>query len=228
MVARHMAAIGVFLTGIALAQDSATLTVTVLDPSQASVPGAKVTLKGLSRGGQIQGETNENGFVVFDTLQPGEYSLDAESMGFDKYHIGRFTLNVRDRQNIRLQLKITEASATKVEVNARPQTLSSDAAQGISLDQQYVQNLPANGRNVESLILMAPGISSAAGGRGGDGGFNANGLRSNTNYYTVDGVSLNRPVGGGGGPGPGGGGPGAASPGAGSSTEILRLTACRR
>ena len=57
--------------------------------------------------------------------------------------------------------------------------------------------------------MMTPGITSAAGGMGGmGGGFNANGLRSNTNYYTMDGLSLNSPVGGGpgGGGGPRGGG----------------------
>jgi hypothetical protein len=68
--------------------------------------------------------------------------------------------------------------------------LSSDAAQGVTLDQQYIQNLPANGRNAESLILMTPGVTTAAGGKGG-GGFNANGLRSNTNYFTLDGVLEN-------------------------------------
>src|SRR5262249_9033228 len=90
-----------------------------------------------------------------------------------------------------------------------------DASTGISVDQNYIQNLPVNGRSAQALVLMAPGITSAAGERGGMGGFNANGQRSNTNYYTLDGVSVNSPLGGGGGgagfgggpPGGGGGGP---------------------
>jgi hypothetical protein len=164
-------------------------------------------------------------------LPPGEYSLDASQPGFDTYHIAQLTLNVRDRQMLRLELKLAAAEGASIQVTAHAEATSSDAAQGISVDQNYVQNLPANGRNAESLVLMTPGITSAAGGRDGDG-FNANGLHSNTNYYTLDGVSMNTPVGGGGGPGgPMGGGP-PGTPSAGSSTEILSIDSmqenCRR
>jgi hypothetical protein len=140
-------------------------------------------------------------------LEPSEYSLTVVKTGFAEYRIDRLVLQVRDRQTLRLQLKINVATQTEIEVNARAEAFSSDVAEGTPLDQQYIQNLPLNGRNAESLILLAPGITSP-GGAAGD--FNANGLRSNTNYYTLDGVSLNRPVSGGGGGGfggPGGGGP---------------------
>ena len=73
----------------------------------------------------------------------------------------------------------------------------SPAAEGVPLDQTYIESLPVNGRNVEALVMMSPGITSPAGGKD-DGGITANGLRSNTNYYTVDGVSANRAIGGGG------------------------------
>lgn len=196
----------------ALAQDSATLTVTVVDASSAVVPGAKVKVAGTQRSTAAEGETNDAGFVVFDLLQPGEYALEVEKEGFDPYRVARLTLQIRDRQTIRIALQVSAAAGTSVEVTASAQPLSSDAAQGASMNHEYLQNLPANGRSTDSLVAMAPGISSAAGGKG-DGGFNANGLRSNTNYYTLDGVSMNGPTGGGGpgggmGPGgPGGGGP---------------------
>lgn len=76
---------------------------------------------------------------------------------------------------------------------------------------------------------MVPGITSAEGGKGG-GGFNANGLRSNANYYTLDGVSMNTaPAGGGGGGfgGPPGGGPGGGGPqpggGGGGATGTISI-----
>jgi len=201
VVFRRIAVIGLFLSGYAaFAQEAATLTVTVIDPSVAVVAGAKVTITDLQKGTVSQGETNENGFVAFNLLPPGEYSLDVESAGFDKFHVPHLVLQVRDRQTLQAALKLMAAAGTTVVVTSAAQPVSSDNAQGISVDQQYVQNLPANGRNAESLISMAPGITTAAGGKG-DGGFNANGLRSNTNYYTMDGVSVNS--GGSGGPGGG-------------------------
>ena len=188
-------------------QDLATITITVMDSSNATVPGAGITLLNLHRGTISHGDTNATGYITFDSLAPGDYSLEVTKTGFRTHRIELLTLNVRDRQTLRVDLQISAASNTTIEVTDRAEVLSADAAQGVSLDQEYVKNLPVNGRDPQSLVLMAPGVSSAAGGRG-DGGIHANGLRSNTNYYTLDGVSTNSPVGGG-GPGPGGpGGPG--------------------
>ena len=106
-----------------------------------------------------------------------------------------------------VELKVAEAQGTTVDVKEKADTISNDAAQGVPLGQNYIQNIPINGRNAESLVLMTPGISSSAGGSGpGAGEINANGLRSNTNYYTLDGLSMNIPVGGAGGGGRAGGG----------------------
>jgi len=221
----------VFLGGLAaFGQESATLTVTVFDQSAALVPGAALVLTDLRRGIVTQAETNANGFVVFDFLQPGEYSLDASKAGFDKYHLDQLTLNVRDRQIFRIDLHVTAAAGVSVQVTEKAESVSSEAAQGVSADIKYVENIPVNGRDAQSLILMAPGITSAAGGKG-DGGFNANGLRENTNYYTLDGVSTNSSPagpggagGGGGGFGFGGGGGGTAGA-AGSATQLISIDA---
>jgi hypothetical protein len=222
-----------FLVGAAFAQDSATLTVTVFDPSAAIVPAAKVTLTDLHRGAVTQMQTRGSGFAVFEFLPPGDYSLVVEKPGFEKYQVNQLTLKVRDRQTYRVDLKVAGPGAS-VEVTAKAQTLSSEAAEGVSLEQSYVQDLPDNGRNAESLVLMAPGIVPAT---DGSGGFDANGLRSTTNYYTLDGVSLNQspsgggtPFGGGGGGGfgrgfggGGGGGGAAALGGANASTNLISI-----
>jgi hypothetical protein len=164
----------VLLGGVAaFAQDSATLTVTVFDPSAAIVPGAKVALTDLHRGTVTQVETGDSGFAVFDFLQPGDYSLVVEKPGFETHQVNLLTLQVRDRQTFRVELKVAVAG-TSVQVTAKAQTLSSGAAEGVSLEQNYVQDLPDNGRNAESLIFMAPGIVPAT---DGSGGFDANGLR---------------------------------------------------
>ncbi len=229
MVVRNVTAVALFLGSlVAFAQDAATLTVTVVDPSAAVVPGAKITLTELQRGIVTKGETNETGFLIFNLLQPGDYTLEAESTGFDKY-MDHLVLQVRDRKTFRVELKVQAAAGATVEVTSTAQPLTNDAVQGVNLDRNYIQNLPVNGRNVESLILMAPGISTPSGGRG-DGGYNANGLLSNMNYYMMDGVSVNQPTSGGGlagGFGGGGGGAFAIAPtaGAGSSTQIIPIDA---
>jgi len=222
-------AAGLTLVASLRAQDTSTLAVTVGDPSNALVPGTKLVLVDTRRGAVRQGTTGELGTFIFDYLPPSVYSLEASKTGFITQKVSAIQLLVRDRQTFRFDLQVGPAATSSIQVSAEAEGVSADATAGTSLDQKYLQNLPVNGRSAESLILMAPGITSAAGGRGGaGGGFNANGLRSNANYYTLDGVSVNSSAGGGpaggGPPGPGGGGPppGAA---AGPSTELISIDA---
>ncbi len=194
------------------AQDAATLSVSVADASGAPVPDARITLMDPRHGMTRQLQTAETGFVTFDHLAPGIYSLEAEKKGFSKVRMEQVAVAVRDRQNLRVDFKVAPAAPTTIIVTGHAEGISADAAAGISLDTGYMEHLPLNGRTAEALILMTPGITSAAGGKAG-AGFNTNGLRDNTNYYTLDGVSLNASIGGpmaggmGGGP-PGGGGAG--------------------
>src|SRR5580692_1626853 len=219
-------------SGVLFAQDFASLTITVTDSTDAMVPDASVTLVNSQRGNIYHQQTPTGGYVIFDSLTPGDYSVQIEKTGFQQYQIRSLPLGVRDRKTLVVELKVAAAQSTTVDVKEKVDLISNDAAQGIPLGQNYIQNLPTNGQNAESLVLMAPGITSSAGGAGG-GGINANGLRSNTNYYTLDGVSLNTAVGAGGGGGGGGrggggfggGGGGALAPGAGGATELISVDA---
>ena len=193
------------------------------------IAGAVVKLTDLAWGTLREAATNQAGIAAFDSLPPHQYSIEVKKGGFDTARIERFALLVRDRQSIRLELKISAAESS-ITVNDTAQPIGNDASQALSVDHDYFENLPLNGRNAEALVRMAPGITSAAGGRGG--GFNANGLRSNMNYYTLDGLSVNSPVvagpGGGGGrgvPGGPGGGPPPGLEAAGGTTDLISIDA---
>ena len=209
---------------------SASLSIMVVDPSRALVPGARLVLISSSWGTIHQSSTNSAGTATFDSLRPGDYSLEVEKSGFEKLRLERVSLSVRDRRSLRIELKLASLETTSITVSDTAQGVATDASQGVSVDHEYVENLPVNGRSTDAIILMTPGITSAAGGMGGmGGGFNTNGLRSNMNYYTLDGLSLNSPVGGGpggGGGGPRGGGMAGGGPGGGAggaTTETISL-----
>ena len=77
------------------------------------------------------------------------------------------------------------------------------AAVGTVVDQTYIKNMPLNGRSFQDLILLAPGVvtqttqlNSTTVGVGKTGEFSVNGQRTESNYYTVDGVSANTSIGG--------------------------------
>jgi hypothetical protein len=218
--------------GALFSQDFASLTITVSDATDAMVPDASITLVNTQRGTIYHQQTPTGGYVLFDALTPGDYSVSIEKPGFQTYQLKSLIMGVRDRKTMVVELKIAEAQATAVDVKDKADLISNDAAQGVPLEHNFVEALPTNGRNAESLVLMAPGISSPAGGTGAAGGINANGLRSNTNYYTLDGVSVNLTVGassGGFGSGFGGGfgsggGIGGVAPGA-VATELISIDA---
>jgi hypothetical protein len=225
----------VSLAGALFSQDFASLTITVTDSTDAMVPDASITLVNSQRGTIFHQVTPTGGYVTFESLPPGDYSVQIEKTGFQKYEYkGLLNMAVRDRKTMVVELKVAEATSASVNVSDKVAIISNDTSQGVPLEHSYIESLPINGQNAETLVLMAPGVSSAAGGSGADGGVNANGLRSNTNYYTLDGVSLNIAVGGAGGGvrgggggfggGFGGGGAGGAAPGA-VATELISIDA---
>jgi hypothetical protein len=193
------------------AQEGARLAVTVLDPSDAAVPAAKVTVVEKGRGAIYAGQTEVTGTTYFNTLKPGAYRVEVDKTGFEKYIVEDLQLHARDFQSLRLQVRVAAADKSEVTVKGEVEGVQIDPSTGTTVNGRYALDIPSNSRSIQSLVLMAPGITYAGGGPGG-GDVNANGLRSNTNYYTVDGVSANASGSGGGGGGPMGGGGGMSSP----------------
>lgn len=167
------------------AQDAATLSGTVLDPSGAILPGATVRLVEERRGLVRHAQSDLDGLFGFVSLEPGEYSLEATAKGFGKTSIRSMTLRARDRRNLRLTLQLEEISQS-MDITGKEDIVASDPSFGAVVEQSAMRDLPLAGRSIDTLLLLAPGTSSAAAGAE----INSNGMRSNTNYYTLDGVSL--------------------------------------
>ncbi|MCX6633603.1 MAG: carboxypeptidase-like regulatory domain-containing protein, partial [Acidobacteria bacterium] len=129
---------------------SASLSVTTTDPSGAVVPGTHVVLVDTRWGTVHQADTNGAGMATFDALRPSDYSLEAVKPKFEKLRLAPITLAVRDRQSLHLELKVA-AAETSITVTASVQGVATDASQGISVEQDYFQNLTVNGRSTEAL-----------------------------------------------------------------------------
>src|SRR5208282_4141683 len=74
---------------------------------------------------------------------------------------------------------------------------TTDASVSTVIDHTYVENMPLNGRSFQDLILLTPGIVTQSPQNSGNsvlgmtGEFSVNGQRTESNDYTVDGVSAN-------------------------------------
>ncbi len=150
---------------------------------------ATVTLENVERGSVQSTTTNNSGIYVFPSIQPGRYQIRVEKSGFRQVDFLGLIVNVQDHieQNFALQLGSVSESVT-VEANGL-NIDTTDASVSTTVDRQFAENLPLNGRSFQSLLYLTPGVNLNFSGQ--DGQFVVNGQRGSSNYWTVDGVSAN-------------------------------------
>jgi hypothetical protein len=178
--------------------ETATLSGAITDPNGRVVPDVQIAATRIETGTVETAKTNGAGIYFITGLLPGHYHLMIRKPGFKEIAIKEFELHVQDKLEQNFSLEIGSVSET---VTVTANTLSvntTDAAVGTVVDRGFVQNMPLNGRSFQDLILLTPGVvtnSPQQGGSVGNSGeFSVNGQRTESNYYTVDGVSANAGV----------------------------------
>src|SRR5258708_4955850 len=187
-----------FACGVVGQTETATLSGLVTDRTAAAVSGAEVRLQSVDRGTVTTTTTNDAGIYVFPSVHPGQYQISIQKQGFKQVDLLGLIVNVQDHigQNFRLEVGSVAESVT-VEGGAL-MINTTDATVSTVVDQTYVKNMPLNGRSFQDLILLTPGtmtqtpqVPTNTFGLGQTGEFSVNGQRTESNNYTVDGVSAN-------------------------------------
>src|SRR5574341_519821 len=180
-----------FPFAIARAQSAtSTLSGTVEDQNGAVVPGATVTVKSPYTGLNRETTTNDAGYFTVPLLPPGAYTVRAQHEGFKIVQID-IVLNVGDQRVLQIPLQTGDVKEV-VNVTGEAPLINESPAVATTVDRQFVENLPLNGRSFQSLISLTPGVAlTTVTGGGEQGQFTVNGQRPDTNYFTVDGVSAN-------------------------------------
>lgn len=180
------------LPALLLAQTgTATLSGRVTDKTGAVVQGAEVEATAVATNRSFKRVTNDDGLYTVPALVPGIYNLVIRKTGFKESTVSGLVLNVDGAVN---QNAILQAGSTNetVTVEAESQGLNtSSATVGTVIDQHLVENLPLNGRSFQSLIELTPGVVPTPASFGSQGQFSVNGQRSDSNYFTIDGVGAN-------------------------------------
>ncbi len=180
------------LPAVAHAQSAtATLAATITDQNSAAIPGVAVTVTNLATRLKREAVTNDEGSFTVPLLPPAIYTVGARRDGFAPVQINDLVLNVGDQKALKIELKAGDVNAL-VQVTGEAPLINESPAVATVVDRQFVGNLPLNGRSFQSLILLTPGVSVAVNSNEFTGGqFSVNGQRTNTNYFTVDGVAAN-------------------------------------
>jgi hypothetical protein len=186
------------LTVPVAAQSSARIAGVVRDPSEAAVPGASITVVDQENGFRHDTGTGDDGAYSISSLRPGTYKITVRRDGFRT--MVRFGLKLDAMQPARVDFRLSLGSMQEViTVEGSALQLDTDgAAVGTLVDRTSMERLPLNGRGLLGVIALAPGTVVTPATRGEAGQFTANGQRPNTHYFTLDGVSVNSGVSGGG------------------------------
>jgi Carboxypeptidase regulatory-like domain/TonB dependent receptor len=168
--------------------DGARISGRVTDPTDAVIVGAECKITNLETNVSTTTFTNEDGIYVLSDLRPATYRLVIKKVGFRTVVQPSLQLYVQDAVNENFKLALGSASEISTVTAALLQTES--AAVSTVVDNQFVENMPLNGRSFQSLIAVVPGVVFTSPNLGA-GQFGVNGQYSDANYFTVDGVSAN-------------------------------------
>ncbi len=202
MTTRIIAAFLLLVSVSRAAEPTGTLAGTVLDPAGAVVVAAKVTVVSTQTGLTREMQSAADGGFVFPLLPAGVYRITVEASGFGRFSQTGIQIAADQSATLPVHLKVGAASESiEVTDNAEMVEARSGALSQL-VNQQKIIELPLNGRNAASLVLLAPGaVDLTAGNANGSGdtqqtvtypgavSVSANGGRADTVNYNMDGGS---------------------------------------
>src|SRR5690242_11832294 len=145
--------------------------------------GVTVVVKSASTGQTLSALTDDNGFYKVGDLPPGDYSVTFFYADITVTQNG-VTVGINKVSPVYQQIDQSQAGGEKIVVHAHTPTIDpTSTTQGITIDKNYIQNVPIPGRTFDATL-------GAAAGSQGDGlGVSFSGSSSLENQYYVDGVN---------------------------------------
>ena len=167
------------------------------DPTGASVAGAQLILREIETETVRSTTASRLGSYDFPQLSPGVYDLSIEAKGFRRTVERQIVVNVGSAVHLDVTMPLGDVSET-VEVDANPPLVEPDKVSITSIVDLYsIQRLPLEDRQFLNLALIVPGTIPGAPGTRVAGTsvetFSVVGMRSQSNNYTLDGISNNDP-----------------------------------
>ena len=190
------------LAGSAFAQFTASIQGIVQDQSGAAVAKATIHLVNRATGATTEATCDDAGNYRFVSLAPGSYKIIAEAAGFSKSEAD-VTLLTAQNLNLPIDLKVGSVTESVVVSTEAPVVDTADSRIQMTIENHAVAQLPIIGRNLVTLVTLAPGVSglgTSTSGSPASGVDNysteeqvdasANGQGQNNNQYVVDGLDV--------------------------------------
>ncbi len=168
--------------------DRAALTGTVTDPTGAMVQHAEVQAVDLATGLKSEAHTNSKGVYLVPGLAVGTYAVTISHQGFGTVGFQNVLLEVGLTRVLNVTLRVS-VPGEKIHVEAaQPLEQTSPEVSGVITEQQ-IKEIPINGRNWATLLVLAPGAIDDGGGDQRTIRFAGRGRDDNN--YMIDGMPNN-------------------------------------
>jgi hypothetical protein len=146
------------------AQETA-LSGTVMDSTDAVLPGVTVTALHVESGNTFTGVTDARGTYQINGLRAGVYKLTVELQGFASQVRDGLVLAVGQHPILDFKMGVTALSETVTVSGSAPLIDTTQSKVSGNIDPRQIQDLPLNGRNWMDLTLLSPGsrVNSVSG-----------------------------------------------------------------
>ncbi|MFL6452347.1 MAG: carboxypeptidase regulatory-like domain-containing protein [Bryobacteraceae bacterium] len=181
-------------------QGFGTIVGTVTDQSGAVVAGAKVTVTDPATGQSRDEATNAQGYYVVPSLKPAPYDVSVSASGFGVATQKGVTLLADQTATVNIALALGKTAETVLVTGEPPQVNTTTATMSEVVEQRRVVDLPLNGRNAATLLLVVAGATPAPASDVDQGNtktfpgavtVSTNGSRQNQVSYRLDGANNN-------------------------------------
>jgi len=166
----------------------------VTDQQQAVIVGAKVTALEVATNREFSTVTNSSGSYRISQLPVGSYTVTIQAPNFGKLESKNVVVAVAKETDLGTQVLKPGAETTIVEVEGGAPIVESTTAQiSSSFDPLKLKAIPLAG-GLDVVALYVPGVIQQAGASFGNtngAGIGANGQRSRSNNFQIDGQTNN-------------------------------------
>ena len=174
-----------------------TISGTVTDSTGARVPGAAIEVRNVATGIVSRTATNQDGYYTIPNLVIGSYEVKAQKSGFATGVRVGIDLTVGREAVVDITIRVGQTSEQVTVTGDAPMVETTDSSVGSLIDSNVMRSVPLNGRNLQQLILLSPGVNqvNADGApgtytHGNASTFSASGLRPVGMMELLDGANV--------------------------------------
>lgn len=183
------------LTPALYAQFGSGIQGTVADPTAALIPGVRIIATNVETGVSRETASSEEGIYRIPSLSPGTYKVTASKDGFGTA-AHSVVVGVNEVRRVDFTLSVGNLAET-VTVSAEQTILETEEGRiSGQIESKQLRDLPIPNRNVFNLLSLQPGVTGRSLTTDNVGGsstpqVNANGMRVDSNSFSVDDMNAN-------------------------------------